>query len=163
MCQFWNTLVEYSWDTGSKVGSFVKYLLRHKDYPSPPLQLCLTDPLILNFFILHPPPPFATGGSNCVNSLLYSLEESRKLRLLISWVLILPLKNYCTSKMFLLSSHNNFCILLSSYVEGHVKKKIWSLYFMSLVGFQASKIWMLFLENLPWSKFWNNLWAEIIP
>ena len=42
---------------------------------------------------------------------------------------------------------------MSSYVEAHVKKKS-SLNFMSLVGFQASKICMFFLENLLQSKFW---------
>ena len=63
-----NTLVILLWyfrDIGSKVGSFVKYLLLHHeinlewippsflDLPHPPLWL--THPLILNFF--HPCPP----------------------------------------------------------------------------------------------------------
>ena len=42
--------------------------------------------------------------------------------------------------MFLLGAENT---MSSSYVEGHVKKHS-SPNFMSLVGFQASKIWMLF-------------------
>ena len=53
------------------------------------------------------------------------------------------LKTYCTLKMFLLCAQNNFYIKMSSYVEGHVQKNS-SLNFMSLVGFQASKIWMFF-------------------
>ena len=62
--------------------------------------------------------------------------------------------------MFLLITQNNFYIILSSYVEGHVKK---ILNFMLLVGFQVSKIWMYFWENLLQSKFWNHFQAEIIP
>ena len=53
------------------------------------------------------------------------------------------LKIYGTLKMFLLSAQNNFYIILSSYVEGHVQKDS-SLNFMSSVGFQASKMWMIF-------------------
>ena len=45
--------------------------------------------------------------------------------------------------MFLLSAQNDFYIILSSYVEGYVKKNS-SLNFMSLVCFQASKIWKFF-------------------
>ena len=51
------------------------------------------------------------------------------------------LKTYDTLKMFLLSAQNNFSIMLYSYV--HVQKNS-SLNFLSLVGFQASKIWMFF-------------------
>ena len=54
------------------------------------------------------------------------------------------LKSYCTLKMFLLSAQNNFYFILSSYVEGHVRKNL-SLNFMSSVCFQASKIWMFFI------------------
>ena len=32
LCQFWNTLAEYFGNIGSKVGSFVKYLLWHQNY-----------------------------------------------------------------------------------------------------------------------------------
>ena len=65
--------------------------------------------------------------------------------------------------MFLLSAQNNFYIISSSYVAGYVKINS-SLNFMSLVGFQASKIWMFFLlENLLQSKYWNHFQAEIIP
>ena len=45
--------------------------------------------------------------------------------------------------MFLLSAQNNFYVIMSSYVEGHVKKNP-SLNFLSLVGFQASKICKFF-------------------
>ena len=45
--------------------------------------------------------------------------------------------------MFLLSNQNNFYLIMSSYVEGYVKKNI-SLNFMSLAGFQAFKIDMIF-------------------
>ena len=45
--------------------------------------------------------------------------------------------------MLLLSAQNSFYIILSSYLEGHVQKNS-SLNFMSLVGFQASKMWMFF-------------------
>ena len=47
--------------------------------------------------------------------------------------------------MFLLSAQNNY-ILLSSYVEGHVKKNP-SLNFMSPVGFHALKICMFFWKS----------------
>ena len=43
--------------------------------------------------------------------------------------------------MFVLSAHNNFYIILGSYVEEHVIKNP-SLNFMSLGGFQAFKIWI---------------------
>ena len=45
--------------------------------------------------------------------------------------------------MFLLSVQNDFYIILSSYVEGYMKKNS-SLSFMSLVGLKASKIWKIF-------------------
>ena len=45
--------------------------------------------------------------------------------------------------MFLSSVQNNFYIILSSYVEGYTKNNS-SLNFMSLVGFQASKVWKFF-------------------
>ena len=64
--------------------------------------------------------------------------------------------------MFLLSAQNNFYIILSSYVQRHVHNNS-SLNFMSAVGFQASKIWMFFLENLLQSQFGNHFQAEIIP
>ena len=47
--------------------------------------------------------------------------------------------------MLLLSAWNDFYIILSSYVEGYVKK-ISRLNFMPLVGFQASKIWKFLLK-----------------
>ena len=43
--------------------------------------------------------------------------------------------------MFLLSAQNNFYIMLSSYVEEHVQKNS-GLNSMSLVGCQASEIWV---------------------
>ena len=57
--------------------------------------------------------------------------------------------------MFLLSAQNNFCIILSSFVEGYVKKNS-SLNFMSLVGFQASKSGSFFGKcyvELVWKSF----------
>ena len=57
--------------------------------------------------------------------------------------------------MFLLSAQDNFYIRLSTYVEGHVKKKS-SLNFMSSVGFQASKMWTFlwkFIVELVWKSF----------
>ena len=45
--------------------------------------------------------------------------------------------------MFLLSAQNNFYVIMSWYVEGTCEKNS-SLNFMSLVGFQASKICMFF-------------------
>ena len=53
------------------------------------------------------------------------------------------LNTYGTFSMFLLSVQTNFHIILSSYIEGHLKQNS-SLNFMSLVGFQASEIWMFF-------------------
>ena len=57
--------------------------------------------------------------------------------------------------MFLLSAQNNFYIILSSYVEGHEQINS-SQNFMSLVGFQASNIWMFFFKfaaELVWKSF----------
>ena len=45
--------------------------------------------------------------------------------------------------MLLLSAQNNIYIILSSCVKGHMEK-IQAWFFMSLVGFQASKIWIFF-------------------
>ena len=55
------------------------------------------------------------------NSLMYSLEESRKLRILITWVLILPSNLIALWRCSYLVSKTNF--ILSSYVEGYVIKK----------------------------------------
>ena len=52
-----------------------------------------------------------------------------------------PPKTYCILKMFLLSAQNNIYVIMSSYVKGHAQKYL-SLNFMSLVGFEASKICM---------------------
>ena len=71
------------------------------------------------------------------------------------------LKTCGTLKMILLIAQSNFCVTLSSYVEGHVKKKS-SLNFMSLVGFQAPKSGF-FLENFLWSQFGNHFQVEITP
>ena len=46
--------------------------------------------------------------------------------------------------MLILDAQDNFHIILSYCVEGHLKK---SLNFMSSIDFQASKIWMLFVKN----------------
>ena len=57
------------------------------------------------------------------------------------------LKTYGTFKMFLLRACNNFHIILSPYVEGHMQKNS-SLNFKSLIGFQASRIWMFFQKKI---------------
>ena len=61
------------------------------------------------------------------NSLMYSLEESRKLRILITWVLILPSNLIALWRCSYLVSKTIF--ILSSYVEVYVIKKIqvWTL------------------------------------
>ena len=46
--------------------------------------------------------------------------------------------------MLLLTTQTNFDIILSSHVEECLKKKNYSLSFVSLVCFQTSKIWMFF-------------------
>ena len=93
------------------------------------------------------------------NSLLYSLEEeSRKLRVLISWVLILLSKLIALWRCSYEVPKTIF--ILNSFVEGHVIKKnqVWS--------------WCLWLVSRPKSgyffgkyasKFWNHFHAEIIP
>ena len=54
--------------------------------------------------------------------------------------------------MFLLSAQNNFYIILSSYVEGHVKKKFKSAF--HVVGwFPGLQNVDVFLENLLWKSF----------
>ena len=54
-----------------------------------------------------------------------------------------------------LSAQNNSYIILSSYVEGHVQKNS-TLNFMSLVGFQASKIWTFFFGKFFMELFWKS-------
>ena len=54
------------------------------------------------------------------------------------------LKTYDTLKMLLLSTQNNFYNILSKFMCRRACAKNSILIFMSLVGFQASKIWMLF-------------------
>ena len=52
-------------------------------------------------------------------------------------------------------SKKNFYNIMSSYVEGHVKKNS-SQNFVSSVGFQASKIWVFFGKKfleLVWKSF----------
>ena len=71
-------------------------------------------------------------------------------------------KTYRTLKMLLLNAHSNFYVILSSYVERHMRK-VSSLNFMSFIGFEALKIWTFFLGNLLLSKFWNHFRAEMIP
>ena len=54
--------------------------------------------------------------------------------------------NYCNLKMFLLSAQNNFHVILSSYVEEHVKNKLKSEFHVcsSFPGFENL---VVFLEN----------------
>ena len=60
----------------------------------------------------------------------------------------------------MLSAQNKFYIVLSSYVKELVKKNS-SVNFM--VGFQASKIWLFYLENLLVEQVLNHFQAELIP
>ena len=60
-----------------------------------------------------------------------------------NFILNFSFKTYGTLKRFQLSTYTNFCILLSSCAEQPVEKNS-SLNFMSLVGFQVSKICMSF-------------------
>ena len=71
---------------------------------------------------------------------------------LFSFFLIFAFKTYASLNKFLLSAQDNFYIILGSYVEGHVKKKS-SLNFMSLVGFQVSKIWKFSLKTYCVASF----------
>ena len=52
-------------------------------------------------------------------------------------------KTYDTLKMLILGVQDNFHIILSYYVEGHLKKDSGP-NFMSSKDFQASEIWMFF-------------------
>ena len=63
------------------------------------------------------------------------------------------LKTYCTLIMFLLSAQNNFCIMLGSWVERHVKKNQAGILCLWLVGFQASIIWMFFWKIYSRTNF----------
>ena len=98
---------------------------------------------------------------NCV-----CLKMISKLRDVFLFEVHNPAKPYSSLKI-LLGSQDNFYIILSSYVERHLKKKkkkkknqVW-----------ISCLWLLsmclksggFMENLLCSKFWNHLPAEIIP
>ena len=58
--------------------------------------------------------------------------------------------------MFLLSDQNNFYIILSSHAEGPMRKNS-SLSFMSLVRFQAFKIWMLFFGKFTAEQVLKSL------
>ena len=75
--QFWNTLAEYFWNTGSKIRSFVMYLSWHQNtlewINSPPYPHhfalsahwyinFLNSPIIQYFEISIPPLPSVTGG-----------------------------------------------------------------------------------------------------
>ena len=64
---------------------------------------------------------------------------------------------YGTLSMFLLSVQINFYIILSSYIEGHVKQNS-SLNFMSLVGFPASEIWMFFFWKFTAEQVLKLFW-----
>ena len=55
----------------------------------------------------------------------------------------------------MISAQNNSYIILSSHVEGHVQKNS-TLNFMSLVAFQASKIWTFFFGKFFMELFWKS-------
>ena len=82
---------------------------------------------------------FFSRISTSRNNNTQKLVEFGFLAFLPDFFLYFALKYYGTLKIFLLSAQNNAYVILSSYVEGHVRKKS-SLNFMSPVGFQASKI-----------------------
>ena len=77
---------------------------------------------------------------NCV-----CLKIISKLRDVFSFEVHNPAKPYSSLKI-LLGSQDNFYIILSSYVERHLKKKKKKsgLNFMSLIAFHVSKIWRLY-------------------
>ena len=122
----------------------------------------LTNHFDISIFIFSNIP----GGVQLVKYYLSMISTSRNVTLKKSqnsvfqlfWLIfsLFALKTYCTMKMFLLSDKNNFSIILSSYVEEHVQKNS-SLNFTSLVGFWASKIWMLFgkIGELFVELFWK--------
>ena len=62
------------------------------------------------------------------------------------------LKTCCTLKMFLLSARNNFYVIMSSYLEEHVKKKFKSKFHV-FAWFSGLQILHVFLEKLLQSKF----------
>ena len=90
--QFWNTLAEYFWNTGSKIGSFVMYLSWHQNtlewINSPPLTppFCLIRPLIYKFFKLphysvfwnlHTPSPICNWRVQTMRLLLSLMSKSQ--------------------------------------------------------------------------------------
>ena len=93
------------------------------------------------------------------NSLMYSLEESRKLRILITWVLILPSNLIALWRCSYLVSKTIF--ILSSYVEVYVIKKIqvWTLCLWLVSRPPKSGC---FFENFLWSYFGNHFQAKIV-
>ena len=103
-------------------------------------------------------------GFGFTNSLLYSLEESRKLWTLITLNFDFALKTYCTLKMFLLSAQNNFYITLSEFICRRAcdkKIQVWTLYIW-LVS-RDPKFWCFFgkftvgqvLKSFSCNLFWD--------
>ena len=69
------------------------------------------------------------------------------------WVLNFALN---TLSLFLLYFQNSFWVILSWHVEEHVKQNS-SLNFVSLVGFQASKVWVFFLGKFTAEQVLKSL------
>ena len=60
-------------------------------------------------------------------------------------------KSYCTMKMVLLNGQNNFYVIMSSYVEGHMPKKIQDQIhvFSQLPGLQNMHVcWKIFCRSI---------------
>ena len=71
-------------------------------------------------------------------------------------------QNYGTLKMLLLSTQNNFCIMLNSYVVKGMCKKI-QVWISCLQLASRPPKCGCFLENILGSYFGNHFQAEIVP
>ena len=61
--------------------------------------------------------------------------------------------------MLILGPQDNFHIILSYYVEKHLKKNS-SLNFISSIDFQASEIWMFFGKINCYTSFETTFWQK---
>ena len=82
------------------------------------------------------------------------------------WLIFLnfAFKIHGTLKMLILGAQDNFRIILSYYVEGHLKKmQIW-ISCLPLIS-KSPKSWFFLETNFDslWSKFWNHFLTDIIP
>ena len=79
----------------------------------------------------------------------------------LAFLFLFALKTYGTLKM-LPSTQNNFYIILSSYVEGHVQKKF-NFEFHFFGWFPGLQNLDFCFEKFLWSYFGNHFQAEIAP